>query len=108
MAVVYSINKFHHYITGYEVFVHTDHYAIRFLMNKPITNGRVTQWLPLLQEFNITIIDQPGKENLVADFLSRIQHEDGTKLVDNTFPNEHLFVVSVQTPWFADSKLSRD
>ena len=99
---MYSINKFHDYITGYEFFVHTNHSAIRFLMNKPITNGRVTQWLLLLQEFNITVIDRHGKENLVADFLSCIQPEDGTKPVDDTFPNEHLFVVSVQTPWFTD------
>ena len=97
MAVVYSINKFRHYIIGYEFFVHSDHYAIIFLMNKPITNGRVTQWILLLQEFNITIIDRPGKENLVVDFLSCIQHEDGTKPDDDTFPNEHLFVVSIQT-----------
>ena len=82
--------------------MHTDHFAFRFLMNKPITNGRVTRWLLLLQEFNITIIEQPGKENLVRDFLSCIQHEDGTKPVDDTFPDEHLFVVSVQTPWFID------
>ena len=54
-------------------------------MNKPITNGIVTRWLLLLQEFNIIVIDRPGKENLVADFLSRIQHEDGTKPVDDTF-----------------------
>ena len=71
-------------------------------MNKPITNGRVTQWLLLLQEFNITIIDRPGKDNLVTDFLSRIQHDDDTKPVDDTFPDEHLFAVYVQTPWFAD------
>ena len=102
MAVVYSVNTFHHYIIGYEVFVHTDHSAIIFLMNKPITNGRVTRWLLLLQEFNITIIDRPGKENLVADFISRIQHEDGTKPIDNTFLDQHLFPVSVQTPWFVD------
>ena len=95
MAVVYSINKFHHYIIGYEVFVHNDHSSIRFLMNKPITNGRVTQWLLLLQEFNITINDRPSKENIVADFLSHIQHEYSTKPVDHTFPDGHLFV---QTP----------
>ena len=71
-------------------------------MNKPITNGRVTWRLLLLQEFNITVINQPGKENLVAYFLSRIQHEYGTKPVDDTFPIEHLFAASVQTPWFAD------
>jgi hypothetical protein len=70
LAVVHAINKFHHYITGYEVFVHTDHSTIRFLMNKPITNGRVTRWLLLLQEFNITVLDQPGKDNVVDDFLS--------------------------------------
>jgi hypothetical protein len=39
LAVVHDINKFCHYITFYEVFVHTDHSAIRFLMNKPINNG---------------------------------------------------------------------
>ena len=71
-------------------------------MNKPITNGRVTQWLLLLQEFNIIVIDRPGKENLVEYFLSRIQHEDDTKLVDDTFLDEHLFDVYFQTPWFAD------
>ena len=100
MGVVYSINKFLHYIIGYEVFVQTDHSAIIFLMNKPITNGRVTRWLLLLQEFNITIIDRPGKENLVADFLSRIQYDDGAKHVDDAFPDEIFVVVSVQTSLF--------
>ena len=60
------------------------------------------QWLLLLQEFNITVIDRPGKENIVANFLSRIQHEDGNKTVGDTFLDENLFVVSIQTPWFLD------
>ena len=67
LVVTYSINKFRHYIIGYQVFIHFDHSA-RFVMNKPITNGRITRWLLLLQEFNITIIDRPGKEKLVVDF----------------------------------------
>ena len=28
LAVVQAINKFRHYITGYDVFVHIDHFAI--------------------------------------------------------------------------------
>ena len=48
LAVVFAINKFRHYITGYEVFIHIDHSAIWYLMNKPIMNGRVTRWLLLL------------------------------------------------------------
>ena len=49
-------------------------------MNKPITNGRITRWLLLLQEFNITILDRPGRENLVVGFLSIINN-------DNSDPN---------------------
>ena len=60
LAVVHAVNKFHHYITGYEIFVHTDHSALRYLMNKSITNGRITRWLLLMQEFNITVLDRPG------------------------------------------------
>jgi hypothetical protein len=63
LAMVYAINKFRHYITGYELFVHTDHSAIKYLMNRPIKNGMITRWMLLLQEFDITIVDQPGKEN---------------------------------------------
>jgi hypothetical protein len=71
-------------------------------MNKPITNGRVTRWLLLLQEFNISILDRPGKENLVIDFLSQIKNEDDDILVVDSFPDEHLFSLSVNTSWFAD------
>jgi hypothetical protein len=53
LAIVHAINKFIHNITRYEVFVHTDHSAIRYLMEKPTTNGRVTRWLLLLREFNM-------------------------------------------------------
>jgi hypothetical protein len=96
LVVFHTINEFHHYITGYEVF------SIRFLMNKPITNGRVTRWLLLLQEFNIIVIVRPGKENLVVDFLSRIKNEDDDIPIDDIFPDRHLFSLSINTPWFAD------
>jgi hypothetical protein len=71
-------------------------------MNKSITNGRVTRWLLLLQEFNITILDKPGKENLVANFLSRINNEGEVVLVEDNFPDEHLFAISTNSPWFVD------
>ena len=101
--VVHSINKFQHYITGYEVFVHTDHSAIRFLMNKPVTNGRITRWLLLLQEFNITIVDRPRRDNLVANFLSQIPQEKDDIPFNDDFPDEHLFTVTTKSPWFANT-----
>ena len=102
LAVIHAVNKFRHYITGYPVILYTDHSAIKYLANKPVTNARVTRWLILLQEFDITIKDRPGKENPVADFLSRIPKSSDAAAVEDQFPDEHLFAVAVQTPWYAD------
>jgi hypothetical protein len=41
-------------------------------MNKPITDGKVIRWFFLLQEFDITILDKSGKDNVVDDFIYRI------------------------------------
>jgi len=72
------------------------------MMNKPLTSGRVTRWLLLLFEFNITIVDRPGKSNVVADYLSRLNNPGEAIPVDDEFPDEHLFAVSTKSPWFAD------
>jgi len=102
LVVIHAVNKFRHYITGYPVVLYTDHSTIKYLANKPITNGRVTRWLILLQEFDITIKDRPGKENPVADFLSRMPKPADIAVVEDEFPNEHLFFVTVRTPWYVD------
>ena len=94
LDIVYSINKFQHYIAGYPTFVHTDHSAIKYLMNKPVTNARVNIWLLLLQELDITNIDKPRRENVVADFLSCFTNSDDNFPFEDSFPDEHLFAVS--------------
>ena len=71
-------------------------------MNEPITNRRITRWLLLRKEFNITIIDRPEKENLVADFLSRINHGGEVSGVNDDFPDEHLFALATKPPWYVD------
>jgi hypothetical protein len=43
LAVIYAINKFRHYITGYSTLFHIDHSTIKYLMNKSIRNARVTR-----------------------------------------------------------------
>lgn len=39
LIVVYAINKYRHYIIGYSASLYTDHSAIIYLANKPVTNG---------------------------------------------------------------------
>jgi hypothetical protein len=80
--------------------MYIDHFAIIYIANKSITNGQVTQWLLLLQEFDITIKDRPGRENIIADFLSRIPKTDDSLTVEDQFPYEHLFAVTTKPPWY--------
>lgn len=61
LVVVHSLNKFRHYVTSYHKFVHNDHVAIKYLMNKPNVNAQIIRWLLLLQQFDLTIIDNPGR-----------------------------------------------
>ena len=102
LALVHALNKFRHYIIGFEIFAHTDHSSLRYLMNNPITNGRITRWLLLMQEFNIIVLDRPRRENQVADFLSRLNNSGEVVPVSDNFLDEHLFSISVITPWYAD------
>ena len=59
----------------------------------------------LLQEFDLEINDKKGSDNVIADHLSRLDRiagtEKGTKIAE-IFPDEHLFMLSVQTPFYAN------
>lgn len=71
-------------------------------MNKSITNAKVIQWLLLLQEFDITIIDRPRKDNVVSYFLSQLSNASKIILVEDHFPDEHPLAISTNIPWYAD------
>jgi len=60
-------------------------------MNKTITPSRVTRWLLLIQEFDIIIVEKLGKDNIVTDFMSRMDTIDEDTHVEESVPNEHLF-----------------
>ena len=72
LAVVYAFKKFRQYLVGSGVIVHTDHTAIKYLMQKKDAKPRLLRLILLLQEFDIEIIDKRGVENGVADHLSKI------------------------------------
>ena len=59
----------------------------------------------LLQEFDPEIKDKKGCDNEIVDHLSRVERnkaeEEETGLTEN-FPDEQLFQLSFQLPWYAD------
>ncbi|CAN6547336.1 unnamed protein product [Malus baccata var. baccata] len=84
-----------------------DHFPLPFIdqMLKSTRNGRVEGQRSLRNEemkFNIEIRDKKGSENVVADHLSRLVHEEEVVLIPETFPDEQLMSIEVSMPWYAD------
>ncbi|CAN6695215.1 unnamed protein product [Malus baccata var. baccata] len=104
LAVVFALDKFRSYLIGTKVIVYTNHAALKYLLTKKEAKPRLIRWMLLLQEFDIEIRDKKGSENVVADHLSRMVHEEHEHNVPipETFPDEQLLSIEVSEPWYAD------
>ena len=71
--MVYVVQKFRHYLLATLFVFYVDHQALLYLVNKPIIQGRINQWLLLLQEFTFKIVVWLGKSHVSTDHLSQIK-----------------------------------
>ena len=103
LVVVFALEKFRSYIVGSSVAIFIDHTVLKYLLSKQDTKPRLTRWILLYQEFNLTIKDKKGVENMVVDHLSRLVSETTSESlpIGDTFPDEQLFSL-VHCPWYAD------
>ncbi|CAN6583783.1 unnamed protein product [Malus baccata var. baccata] len=102
LAVVFALDKFCSYLLGTKVIIYTDHAALKYLLTKKEAKPRLIRWMLLLQEFDLEIRDKKGSENVVADHLSRLVHEEDVVPIPETFPDEQLMSIEVSMPWYAD------
>ncbi|CAN6707340.1 unnamed protein product [Malus baccata var. baccata] len=89
LAVVFALDKFRSYLLGTK----TDHAALKYLLTKKEAKPRLIRWMLLLQEFDIEIRDKKGSENVVADHLSCLVHEEDVVPIPETFPDEQLMSI---------------
>jgi len=88
-AATYCVNKFKSYISGskFNTVLYTDHKPLVGLFkNKEPNNARQTRWIILLSMLNVKVMYEPGKKNVVADALSRMEtvnYKPITALVTN-------------------------
>ena len=100
LAVIFALDKFRSYLIGSPTVVFSDHAAIRYLMSKQDAKLRLLRRILLIQEFNLTIKDKKGAENVVADHLSRLTNESSidTTHINDSFLDDFLFSID-SMPW---------
>jgi hypothetical protein len=69
--IVHALKMWRHYLLGIKFVRMTDHCGLRYLIDQPKLNARQARWMTLLSEFYFEIKHIKGKENRVADALSR-------------------------------------
>ena len=74
LALILALQHFEIYVTSSSqpTVVYIDHNPLVFLNKIKGKNQRLLRWSLLLQEFNLEINHIRGKDNLIADCLSRI------------------------------------
>nr|GEX70373.1 putative reverse transcriptase domain-containing protein [Tanacetum cinerariifolium] len=71
LGVVLMYNKKRHYLYGTKCTMFTNHNSLQHILDQKELNMRQRRWLELLSDYDCEIRYHPGKENVVADALSR-------------------------------------
>ena len=99
LALVYGVKKLEYYLLGRHFVAKTDHKPLLGLFGKdksiPVNaNARIQRWALLLSQFSFDLFFKAGKDNQVADALSRLPVAD----LDNvsSIPAEYVNLVNVE------------
>jgi len=84
LGIMYAFQKFRHHLLGSHFKMFTDHYALKYLVNKHVLGGNICRWLLLFQEYDFQIIVNPGRLNVGPNHLSGLETgEEPTSIEDN-------------------------
>ncbi|KAE8985876.1 hypothetical protein PF011_g20216 [Phytophthora fragariae] len=68
----YALVKFRVHLLGQKPFmIYTDHASLRTATSSPHLSLRMARWLSFFAKYNFTVEYKPGKQNVLADALSR-------------------------------------
>jgi hypothetical protein len=82
-AILCALNEWKHYLyeSTHKTVIVTDHNPLQYVLKQKKVTPKLARWIDTLQQFNLSIIHQSGKKNIVADSLSRREdHDDGKEM----------------------------
>jgi hypothetical protein len=71
----------------------TDHFALKYLVNKLVLGGRICKLIMLFQKYDFEIVVNPGRMNKEPHHLSRLEHGEEPTSLEDTLPDAQLFSI---------------
>jgi hypothetical protein len=105
LTMIYALHKFRHYLLGSHFKFFTNHSTLKYLVNKPVLEGRICRWLLLFQEFSFEVIIKPGQCNVRPDHISRLESGESSGAVDDQLPDADLFRIEAIPKYLEDIEI---
>lgn len=72
LAIVWALQTLRNYLYGKtDTVIYTDHQPLTFATSEKNPNAKIKRWKAFIEECGVTLKYKPGKENVVADALTR-------------------------------------
>lgn len=75
LAIVMATQKWQYYLQGHHFVIKTDHQSLKYLLEQRLSTIFQQKWLAKLMGLDYEICYKKGKENIVADALSRVPEQ---------------------------------
>lgn len=86
MAILEAIKKWKHYLASTSVIIRTDQQSLKYIHEQRLTEGIQHKLLVKLLAFNYKVEYKKGRENRVADALSRASHSTEIMALSQVVP----------------------
>lgn len=73
LAIIEAVKKWKHYFLATSLVIRTDQQSFKYIQEQKLTEGIQHKLLLKLLGYNFTVEYKKGKENKVADALSRVK-----------------------------------
>lgn len=98
LAVVWALGSLRNFIYGTKVKIYTDHQPLTFTISPKNNNAKLKRWKAYIEEHDYEMHYKPGKANVVADALSRIQINSLTPTRHSADNDDNCYIPSTESP----------
>ena len=104
LAILHDLKQWRTYLIGRHFKVKTEHYSLKYFLEQKLSLEEQLKWVTKVLEYDFEIIYKKGKQNIIADALSR-KNEDVEALLYVMSIIQPNWIVEVRDEWKNDEEI---